>query len=79
MTAKVSPEAGVIDEEDFQILNDEEDDQADPLFARQRQKYAEIHKMQGCTGLDFRKTPTIQYMREAAGEGRLMWYACNCR
>ena len=68
--AKVSPEAGEIDEkEDIEIVKDEEH----VLFARRRQKYAEIHSVQGCTGLDFRKIPTIKYLREAAGEGRLMW------
>lgn len=67
--AKVSPEAGVIDEEDIEIFKDEED----ALFERRRQKYAEIHSVRGCIGLDFRKTPTINYLREAAGDGRLMW------
>ena len=49
------------------------DELADDLIRRQRSKYVEIHNLHEHVGCDLRKTPTILHMREAAGEGLLMW------
>ena len=49
------------------------DELADDLIRRQRSKYVELHNLHEHVGCDLRKTPAILHMREAAGEGLLMW------
>ena len=75
MAAKVSPEAGEVALEANEVVVT--DELADDVVALQRQKYIEIHNLHDRIGCDLRKTPTILHMREAAGEGLLMWYVCD--
>ena len=82
MAAKVSPEVDemaveapekskhTVVEADEEVVTDEH---ADDVVALQRQKYIEIHNLHDRIGCDLRKTPTILHMREAAGEGMIMW------
>ena len=78
--AKVSPESHEVpDDQDLEAnehsrtISDDCDEHASFVIARQRRKYVEIHNLHARVGCDIRKTPTIRHIREAAGEGRLMW------
>ena len=47
----------------------------DGVFAIRR-RYASMRGKSGCNqyvGCDLRRTPTVNHMREAAGEGQLIW------
>ena len=60
----------VVDHVEADEVNDELKHE---LIRRQRSKYVEIHNLHEYVGCDLRKTPTTLHMREAAGEGLLMW------